>query len=191
MPRITAPTVPEHRAAQRLAVLGAARALLLEDPRTEPTFGAIAERAGLARSSVYHYFGSRDELFLAVALDELPRWQAAIARAMDDAGDAAERVLAYVAANIDLVADGDHAVVDALAAFSPHAFSDPQVAAMHRAITDPLVEALAECGIDDAPLTAELVDAVVHRASGLVARGHAAGEVKARVRALLAPALAG
>ncbi|HWK93646.1 MAG TPA: TetR/AcrR family transcriptional regulator [Luteimicrobium sp.] len=191
MPRITAPTVPEHRAAQRRAVLEAARALLVDDPGTEPTFGAIAERAGLARSSVYHYFGSRDELFLAVALDELPRWQRSVGDAMAAAPDAPARVLAYAAANIDLVASGDHAVVDALAAFSPRAFTDPQVAAMHRALAEPLVEALGECGLDDAPLLAELVDAVVHRASRAVTRGHDVDHVQERVRALLRPALRG
>src|SRR5690606_19635538 len=55
MPRITAPTVAEHRKAQQRALLDAAREILAETGRP-PTFTALAERAGMARPSVYEYF---------------------------------------------------------------------------------------------------------------------------------------
>ena len=52
MPRITAPTVAEHHAKQRRALLDAARDLLAETG-AEPSMAAVARRAGLARSSIY------------------------------------------------------------------------------------------------------------------------------------------
>ncbi|HEY3478988.1 MAG TPA: helix-turn-helix domain-containing protein, partial [Streptomyces sp.] len=46
----------EHRTMQRRALLDAARSLLTEGGTEALTFPALAERTGLARSSVYEYF---------------------------------------------------------------------------------------------------------------------------------------
>ena len=75
MPKIQAATVVEHHAAQRAALLDAARALLSEGPTTEaPSLADVAARAGLARSSAYSYFSSREDLLNALAADTFPRW---------------------------------------------------------------------------------------------------------------------
>ena len=65
MPKISAPTVAEHRARQRAALLDAARVLLEEQGYPALTFGALADRTGLARPTVYEYFGSKDDLMVA------------------------------------------------------------------------------------------------------------------------------
>ena len=52
MPKISAATVVEHRAAQRRALLDAARDLIAEAPDRVPSLADVAVRAGLARSSV-------------------------------------------------------------------------------------------------------------------------------------------
>ncbi|HLU31431.1 MAG TPA: helix-turn-helix domain-containing protein, partial [Acidimicrobiia bacterium] len=61
MPRIKAETLAEHRELQRRAVLEAARDLLAETGKA-PSLAEVGERAGLARSSMYHYARSRDDL---------------------------------------------------------------------------------------------------------------------------------
>ncbi len=104
MPRIDAPTVVEHRAAQRRALLDAAHALLSEAPGPAAGgLGEVAAKAGLARSSAYHYFRSREDLLSAVVEDMFPRWNDKIVEAMAGADDP---VWAYVEANLQLVADG-------------------------------------------------------------------------------------
>src|SRR5690606_25756273 len=142
VPRITAASVPEHREAQRRAILDATRDLLAEQPNVEPTYARIAARAGLSRPSLYHYFPTRDELFRAVVVEALPRWREAIAEATSAHDDPAERVVAYADANLTLVAEGEHAVISALASISPGAFADPWVAQMHGELVEPLVAAL-------------------------------------------------
>src|SRR4029077_11957642 len=74
MPRIEADTVAQHRARQRAALLRAAEQVLIEDGYENLAFAAVARRAGLARSSVYEYFTSRDDLVAALVADVLPRW---------------------------------------------------------------------------------------------------------------------
>ena len=78
MPKISAPTVAEHRAAQRAALLAATEQLLVEVGLAGVTPRSIAERAGLARSSFYEYFGSRDDILAAVAIAAFDRWAAEI-----------------------------------------------------------------------------------------------------------------
>ncbi|MGO2741676.1 MAG: TetR family transcriptional regulator, partial [Cellulosimicrobium funkei] len=94
MPKIAAPTVAEHRAAQLRTLLDAARDLIREDG-SGLTLAAVAARAGLARSSVYQYFRSREELLDAVVADVVPRWSARITAAVATAASPEDAIVAY------------------------------------------------------------------------------------------------
>ncbi|MCD2106478.1 TetR/AcrR family transcriptional regulator [Rhodococcus erythropolis] len=183
MPRIDAPTVVEHRAAQRRALLDAAHALLSEAPDRPPGLGEVAAKAGLARSSVYHYFRSREDLLSAVVEDMFPRWNDKIVEAMAGADDP---VWAYVEANLQLVADGEHAIVGALATLTPQTFRDSRIMEMHDSLVLPLVEALRLRGVSDPKLTAKLINSLVHTGTELIESGCGMEEVRSAVREILA-----
>jgi AcrR family transcriptional regulator len=185
VPRITAATVPEHREAQRRAILEATRELLTSRPDVEPTFAEIAAKAGLARPSIYHYFASREELFRAVVVDALPRWRETIAQATSAHDDPAARIGAYADANLTLVADGEHAVISALVSFDPRALADPRIAQMHAELVEPLVGALRDAQVADPEVVAQLVNAVVQRAGAMIESGADVPMVRRAVRALL------
>ncbi|MFF0545856.1 TetR/AcrR family transcriptional regulator [Nocardia thailandica] len=187
MPKIAAATVAEHHAAQRRALLDAARAVLATGQI--PTLTEIAARTGLARPSVYQYFRSRDDLLLAVFEDAFPRWSARTAQRMDAARDPAARVLAYAAANIDLVEEGEHAVARALATVLPGEALAERARDLHQRLEMPLVAALEELGAPEPEATAGLVNAVVHAAAGMVESGADPAAVRARVEELLGPYL--
>ena len=189
MPRISAPTVAEHRAAQQRALLDAARALLAETGRP-PTFAALAERSGLARPSIYQYFRSADDLLRAMVEDVFPRWAATVARAMDDAGDDAGRVLAYARTNLELVAEGEHALATALASAGPAPAVAEGMRAMHGELLRPLIDTLRALEVPHPDRTAELVNAVVNTASRMLESGAPFDEVWTSVEELLAPFVA-
>ncbi|PTR25721.1 TetR family transcriptional regulator [Rhodococcus sp. OK519] len=171
MPRITAPTVGEHRAAQERALLDAAREVLAEGATDIPSFGEVAARAGLARSSMYQYFRSRQHLLEALIEDAFPRWSARVASAMSDAGSPDRRVLAYIDANLALVAEGEHAIATALAQLAPGPELDAKSRAMHDDLYTPLSDALRELGARDVAAMSELINAVLHAATRQVERG--------------------
>ncbi|WP_227983083.1 TetR/AcrR family transcriptional regulator [Nocardia spumae] len=189
MPKIQAATVAEHRQAQRRALLDATRALLAENPGVAPTLGEVATRAGLSRPSVYQYFGSRDALLDAVLADALPRWSARIADRMAAADDPGGRVLAYAHANLELVAEGEHAVVQGLSTLVAADTLAAQGRAIHAELRTPLIAALAEFGAPDPETTAELINAVVHSASRMIENDAPLADVAARVTELLGPYL--
>ena len=116
MPRIDAATVVEHRAQQRDALLDAAEALLLDGGCDALDFGALGERTGLRRTSVYRYFASRDELVAELCERTMPDWLADIDAALAKRRKPAGKAAAYVQVQLKMVASVRHrlALADAL-----------------------------------------------------------------------------
>lgn len=170
MPRISAPTVAEHRERQRRAILDGARAILAET-REAPSLAAVGERAGLARSSVYQYFGSRDDLLAAVVADVFPDWAGQIRTQVESASTPGERVWAYVRANVAFFVGSENAVAHALTVVV-----DPQVLrgpmeAFHDALQAPLIAALTDMGEPRVVEMAALIDGMVIQASRSLEHG--------------------
>ena len=91
---------PEHKTERRAVILRAAEALLRRDPSATFAVEEIARRAGLAKGTVYLYFGSREEMLIAVhdaQMDELFNTLArAIARPKVGADTVARAVLDFL-----------------------------------------------------------------------------------------------
>lgn len=188
MPRIQAATVVEHHAQQRRALLDATRALLAENAEV-PSMGAVGRRAGLARSSVYQYFASADDLLAAVVADVFPDWAAQVTAAVGAASSPADRVWAYIEANVALFASSEQAVARALArVVEPDVLQGP-MEAFHAQLQVPLLQALADQGEPEPGVMAEFIDLLIlHGTRGL--RGDApdpteAPAALARLRRLL------
>jgi AcrR family transcriptional regulator len=164
VPRIQAATVAEHHARQRRALLHAAREILAETGEA-PSMGVVGRRAGLARSSVYQYFASADELLAAVVEDVFPDWAAQVLGRVAAAPTPASRVWAYIEANVDLFAGSEQAVAHALTrVVEPHVLQGP-MKAFHARLQVPLQEALTEFGEPEPEAVAEHVDSLIIQAS--------------------------
>lgn len=164
MPRINAATVAEHRALQRRAVLDAARDLLAETGLA-PSLAEVGKRAGLARSSVYEYARSREDLMAAVVADVFPSWTERIRTAIDAARTPGEKVWAYVTANLAFFAGSEQQVARALGAVVDPAILQGPMQAFHQALQEPLRQALKDHGEPDVDAVADLVDAMLLSAS--------------------------
>ncbi|MFF4081135.1 TetR/AcrR family transcriptional regulator [Streptomyces sp. NPDC001777] len=176
MPRISAATVAEHHAQQRLALVRAARALLEEGDAEAVTFAAVARATGLARNSVYKYFPGRPELLAAVVEDAMPRWTDAIRAGMSAASTPEEKIAAYVSSQLDLVRSGEHRLAQALAGVRDAAVVRESAARVHRELLTPLIGALTELGEEDPRRTALLLQGIVNAATTAIESGddHAA-----------------
>lgn len=186
MPRIAAATVVEHRAAQRRALLDAAHAIIA-DTGEAPAMSEVADRAGLARSSVYQYFSSRADLLNAMVQDVFPRWMERVTSAMLAEPTPGRRIVAYALANVQLVDEGAHAIGSALATLAPGEELDEQAQRMHRQIQEPLNETLVELGVDDPASVAELINGVVHVATRLLESGQSLAQVSDHLQLVLTP----
>ncbi|MFF9129248.1 TetR/AcrR family transcriptional regulator [Streptomyces sp. NPDC014806] len=154
----------EHRSMQRAALLDAARSLLSEGGTEALTFPALAERTGLARSSVYEYFRSRAAVVEELCAVDFPVWAAEVEAAMAAADGPGARVEAYVRTQLELVGDRRHRAVVAISASELDAGAREKIRAAHGGLVAMIVEALRELGHAEPRLAAMLVQGVVDAA---------------------------
>ncbi|MFE1249906.1 TetR/AcrR family transcriptional regulator [Streptomyces sp. NPDC058735] len=154
----------EHRSMQRAALLDAARSLLSEGGTEALTFPALAERTGLARSSVYEYFRSRAAVVEELCEVDFPVWAAEVSAAMARAGTTEAEVEAYVRRQLELVGDRRHRAVVAISASELDAGAREKIRAAHGGLVALIVDALGELGHEQPRLAAMLVQGVVDAA---------------------------
>ncbi|CAN5261913.1 TetR/AcrR family transcriptional regulator [soil metagenome] len=191
MPRISAPTVVEHRERQRAALIVAARAQLLDGGVAAVTPAAVGKRAGLARSSVYEYFSSAPELLAEIAVLALVEWSEELDAALLQSGPGLERLEDYVRITLRIVADGKHALAGALAGAALPDDKRAEFARLHTALLRPVRQAVHELGLGDPDLRVELVQGVVDAATRQVEAGRDPDLVAVAAIGLIAHGLGG
>lgn len=165
MPRIEAPTVAEHRARQLAALTDAAERLLRDHGFGALTFAALGRATGLARSSVYEYFGTRDEIALAICERAFPRWEARVAAAVGAEQEPAAQVAAYVREQLRLVAAGEHRIGQAIARAPLDPAARARIGALHGNWLHVLDAPLRALGVTDPGRVAGLVQGVAEAAT--------------------------
>ena len=159
MPKITAPTVKEHREAVLNKLVDAAEAILRGDGSTQLTAGAVTAQAGIARNSIYRYVDSVDDLRGLVLKRYMPRWQAAVDAELEGVEDPRERVLAWVRANLRQASINGHGWMMQVAQ-SQRPYRTIDVGDPQKETQDFLTERLVAL-VPEMPIKAELIRAVV------------------------------
>ncbi|WP_300683152.1 TetR/AcrR family transcriptional regulator [Nocardioides sp.] len=164
MPRIAADTVAEHHAQQRRALLSAVRELIVETGAI-PSMSAVGRRAGLARTSLYQYVESADDLVRAVLAEVLPEWSGYVADAVAAAPTPAEQVWAYVRANVELMGSPEQTVTNIVMRAVDPAVLQGAVSEFHVHLQIPLRSALADFGEPEVDAMAAMIDSMIVQAS--------------------------
>ena len=141
------------------------------------THSALGEAAGIARTSVYQYFPSRDELVDAVIDQAFSLASAHLSATVEQAAQPVDRVAAYVTHAIARASDATHRVFAAIPGDRLSPAHQERLDELHRAALAPLRDALTELGVPDPSLTASLVDAMVQAASRRILAGDDPAEV--------------
>ncbi|WP_179817428.1 TetR/AcrR family transcriptional regulator [Allostreptomyces psammosilenae] len=154
----------EHRTMQRRALLDAARDLLATGGMAALTFPALAERTGLARSSVYEYFRSRAAVVEELCAVDFPAWAALIEAEVSTADSPEGRIEAYVRAQLDMVRRPEHRAVVAISTLELDQAARERIRAAHGELLALMVSALEELGHARPVLAAALLQGVVESA---------------------------
>lgn len=185
MPRISAPTVAEHRSRQRSALIAAAREELLLNGPSAVTPAAVGKRAGLARSSVYEYFSSAPEILAEMAVAALHDWADELEAALEHSEPGAARLEDYIRISLRMVADGKHALAEALAGAALPEEKHAEFAILHVALLRPVTRAVEELGLDQPGVRVQLVQGVVDSATRQIEAGADPDAVTAAAVALV------
>jgi AcrR family transcriptional regulator len=149
---------------QRGALLDAARSLLAEGGVPALTFPALAERTGLARSSVYEYFRSRAAVVKELCAVDFPLWAAEVEAAMAAAETPTGKIEAYVRQQLALAADRRHRAVMTISADELSEGAREEIRAAHGELLGLVVGALGELGHREPRVVAVLLQGVVDTA---------------------------
>lgn len=189
MPKISAPTVAEHRVRQRDALLHAATVLLIDAGVSAVTPAAVGAAAGLARPSVYQYFSSGADILAAVIEDAFPRANEALRVALESANGPAERLDTYVRVSLRLAHEGAHRPAAALAAAQLPDECMARLRKLHQEQAAPLLRALKDLGSPELQLTAQLLGGVLEAAMGAIESGEPLAVVTERTLTLVRAAV--
>ena len=147
VPKISAPSIAEHREARRDALLAAATQLMLSG--TPFTVAQVATEVGLSRSAVYEYYASAADLVADVLVDEMALWVAEISPMVEAESEPLARIETWVRGVLGYVKDGRHVLVKSAGSVELPEARRVQVTSMHRELVAPLVQALTELEVPD------------------------------------------
>ena len=108
MPRISAPTVAEHRTMVQQQLVDAAEQILRSGQPDALTASAVTHAVGIARNSIYRYVDSVDDLRGLVLARHLPSWLDAVENELASIDDPADRIAVWVRANVEQAARSGH-----------------------------------------------------------------------------------
>jgi AcrR family transcriptional regulator len=189
MPKISAPTVAEHRLRQRDALLHAATELLVEGGVSAVTPASVGAAAGLARPSVYQYFSSGADILAAVIEDAFPKANEALRVALESADGPAQELDTYVRVSLRLARDGAHRPAAALQGAQLPEVCRERLRELHHEQAAPFLGALKELGTPDLQLTAQLLGGVLEAAMTAIESGASLETVTARTLTLVRAAV--
>jgi len=104
------PADPERVAQRRGEILGVAARCFGARGYNETDVRWIASELGITKGTIYHYFDSKENLFLCVVDAEISRLKETVLRAANGHGDPLEEVSAVVHAYLQFFEDHPHVV---------------------------------------------------------------------------------
>jgi AcrR family transcriptional regulator len=188
MPRIETETLAQHRDWRRNQLIEAAAGIALESGGSAVTVAAVAQRAGLSRTSVYEYFGSSADLIADLVLEELNNFAHYLLDAVSDTEQPIESIAAWIQRALTYIADGRHLLAKALNATSLPQERTAAIGAAHRALLAPLVTGLTAMGVKDTQRALLFIQAITDASTKRIEGGH---DAEAEIKSATAFCIAG
>ena len=148
-PKIQAATIVEQRAMRQRQLIDAALAIALESGAASITVAAVAQRAGLARSSIYEYFSSSADLIADLVIEELALYQKRLSHAVIATQDPYQHIELWIAEALQYVVDGRHMLIKSLNAATIPEFRRDEISQGHRNLMTTISAPLQEIGLTD------------------------------------------
>lgn len=185
MPKISAPTVAEHRIRQREALLQAATDLLISGGVDAVTPAAVGAAAGLSRPSIYQYFSSGADILASIIEDSFPRSNESMRAALVEANGPADVIERFVRELLRQAADGAHRPAAALAAAQLPKECLTRLGELHQEQIAPFIQALKALKVAELEITARLLGGALEAAMGAIESGAPLASVTRRTLALV------
>jgi AcrR family transcriptional regulator len=179
MPRIETETLAQHRDWRRNQLIEAAASIALESGGAAVTVAAVAQRAGLSRTSVYEYFSSSADLVADLVLEEINDFAQYLQVATSHSIQPRSNICAWIEGALLYIADGRHLLAKALNASALPQERVAAIGAAHRALLAPLVTQLTALGVKDTQRALLFIQAITDVSTKRIESGNNAdAEIK-------------
>jgi AcrR family transcriptional regulator len=179
MPRIATQTLAQHRDWRRSQLIDAAASIAMESGGQAVTVAAVAQRAGLSRTSVYEYFASSADLVADLVIDELNGFAHYLNDEIAQAQSPSECVELWIKAALTYIADGRHLLAKALNATTLPQERAHQIKVAHRGLLAPLIDSLEKLQVEDVQQALAFIQAVTDTSTKRIEAGkNAAKEIE-------------
>lgn len=183
MPHIETPTLAQHRDWRRAQLIEAAAAIAIESGGGAVTVAAVAQRAGLSRTSVYEYFSSGSDLVADLVIDELRTFASVLQSAVGECDEPYACIELWISGALQYIADGRHLLAKALNAATLPQERSHSIGTAHRALLAPLNKALTQIGVKDIAQALSYIQATTDVATKRIESGFdAEAEIKSATR---------
>jgi AcrR family transcriptional regulator len=172
MPRIATQTLAQHRDWRRGQLIESAASIAMESGGHAVTVAAVAQRAGLSRTSVYEYFASSADLVADLVIDELNGFADYLSNEIAQANSASNSIELWIKAALTYIADGRHLLAKALNATTLPQERAHHIRVAHRALLAPLIESLEKIQVQDVQQALAFIQAVTDASTKRIEAGH-------------------
>ncbi|WP_040167810.1 TetR/AcrR family transcriptional regulator [Microbacterium gorillae] len=176
MPKISKPTIREHKESVRAALVGTAADIIEREGVAAVLPGTVTAGAGVARSTFYKYFATRDDVLVAVGVEAMEAWAAELGEAVDAQEEGLPRLRALVDATMRMTADGRHDLASALRDEQLSPTHREDLMALHDALFRPALTVLAGLDVPNPERASHLIQGVLGIGVQLVQHGVAPQE---------------
>lgn len=171
MPKIQTQKLVSHRDWRRNQLINAAASIAIESGGQAISVAAVAQRAGLSRTSVYEYFASSSELVADLVIDELDSFADLLSAAVQECLDSKCVISCWISTALTYIADGRHLLAKSLNAISTPAARADEISLAHRRLLAPLHQGLTQLGVADLTQALAFIQAITDAASKRIEAG--------------------
>ena len=172
MPRIATQTLAQHRDWRRSQLIEAASSIAMQSGGQAVTVAAVAQQAGLSRTSVYEYFASSADLVADLVIDELNGFSDYLTEEIAQANSASNSIELWIKGALTYIADGRHLLAKALNATTLPQERAHQIRVAHRALLAPLIDSLEKLQVQDVQQALAFIQAVTDVSTKRIEAGH-------------------
>jgi AcrR family transcriptional regulator len=172
MPRISTTSLAQHRDWRRNQLIEAAAAIALESGGEAVTVAAVAQRAGLSRTSVYEYFASGADLIADLIIDELDSFSLILEESIAGITEPSDAIECWISTSLIYVADGRHLLAKALNSTQLPQERSAAIGAAHRRLLSSLTQNLQVLGVRDIHQALSLIQAATDVATKRIESGN-------------------
>jgi AcrR family transcriptional regulator len=172
MPRIATQTLAQHRDWRRGQLIDAAASIAMQSGGHAVTVAAVAQRAGLSRTSVYEYFASSADLVADLVIDELNGFAHYLNDEIAQANSPSECVELWIKGALTYIADGRHLLAKALNATTLPQERAHQIKVAHRGLLAPLMDSLEKLQVEDLQQALAFIQAVTDASTKRIEAGN-------------------